>query len=229
MSNISEDPDSPDLIYYWDFGDGGTGQGLIVNYTYLKIDTNQEYIVTLTVFDGQMQSDVCTGIIVIQAFIEEIFEDDDIDDDNDEAKYTAMVFVGIVLFMVVLVIILILVFSMKKKPIEERKKRKEDEEEEIEEEEDDDESDFDPTFSYYEFLGVERDSSRKEIRIAYRKMSKKMHPDKIEECTPDQMGELKRNKVTLNKAKETLLDPEKREEYDKHIGSSFIIVQELEE
>ena len=61
---------------------------------------------------------------------------------------------------------------------------------------------------YYELLGIKKDATEQEIKSAYRQMAKKYHPDvnKSEDA----------NKViiSLNEAKETLLDQEKRAKYD---------------
>lgn len=61
---------------------------------------------------------------------------------------------------------------------------------------------------FYELLGIKRDATKEEIKNAYRTMVKKYHPDvnKSEEA----------NKIilSLNEAKEILLDDEKRKEYN---------------
>lgn len=61
---------------------------------------------------------------------------------------------------------------------------------------------------FYELLGIGRKATKEEIKNAYRTMVKKYHPDinKSEEA----------NKIilSLNEAKEILLDDEKRKEYD---------------
>lgn len=51
------DPDGTVVSYSWDFGDGGTGEGVTVGYTYSALDT---YTVTLTVTDntGATGSDI---------------------------------------------------------------------------------------------------------------------------------------------------------------------------
>lgn len=67
--------------------------------------------------------------------------------------------------------------------------------------------------NFYELLGVSENSSKDEIKSAYRAMAKKYHPDinKSEEAT----------KIirSLNEAKEILLDDEKRKEYDIRLNS----------
>lgn len=61
---------------------------------------------------------------------------------------------------------------------------------------------------FYELLGIKRQATKEEIKSAYRTMVKKYHPDvnKSEEA----------NKIilSLNEAKEVLLDDQKRKEYN---------------
>jgi len=62
---------------------------------------------------------------------------------------------------------------------------------------------------YYEVLGVSRDASADEIKKAYRKLSKELHPDKHK----DEEDAEKRFKE-VNEAYEALKDPEKKKRYD---------------
>lgn len=59
--------------------------------------------------------------------------------------------------------------------------------------------------NYYELLGISKNASAEEIRFAYRRRAKELHPDSG--GSDEQMAE-------LNKAKEVLLDPERRALYD---------------
>ena len=57
----------------------------------------------------------------------------------------------------------------------------------------------------YDLLGISREATQEEIKKAYRDMSKEHHPDK---------GGDREEFETIQKAYETLSDPEKREYYD---------------
>ena len=61
--NASEtfDIDGDDIIYNWDFGDGTTGEGVIITHIY---DTQGSYWVTLTVTDGILNSTMTIQIHV---------------------------------------------------------------------------------------------------------------------------------------------------------------------
>lgn len=63
---------------------------------------------------------------------------------------------------------------------------------------------------YYDILGVSKDASDDEIKHAYRKLSKKWHPD-INKA-PDAEAKFKE----INEAYETLSDPQKRANYDQY-------------
>ena len=62
---------------------------------------------------------------------------------------------------------------------------------------------------YYKILGVDRSASQKDIKSAYRKLTKKYHPDLNH---GDKDAELKYRDV--NEAYEVLGDPDKRSKYD---------------
>ncbi|GAF41418.1 hypothetical protein FC83_GL002259 [Agrilactobacillus composti DSM 18527 = JCM 14202] len=63
---------------------------------------------------------------------------------------------------------------------------------------------------YYEVLGVSRDASDDEIKKAFRKLSKKYHPDLNK--APDAEAKFKE----VNEAYEALSDPQKRAAYDQY-------------
>ena len=62
---------------------------------------------------------------------------------------------------------------------------------------------------FYELLGVKKDATKEEIKKAYRDMVKRYHPD------VNKSDETSKIIISLNEAKETLLDDDKRSEYDK--------------
>ena len=64
---------------------------------------------------------------------------------------------------------------------------------------------------YYKVLGVAKNASQKEIKKAYRKLARKLHPDINPE---DEVSNKKFQQ--LNEANEVLSNPEKRAKYDKH-------------
>ena len=62
---------------------------------------------------------------------------------------------------------------------------------------------------YYEFLGVPRTASQKDIKSAFRKLARQHHPD----VNPGEPAAAERFKE-INEANEVLSDPEKRRKYD---------------
>ena len=62
---------------------------------------------------------------------------------------------------------------------------------------------------FYELLGVKKDATHEEIKKEYRDMVKRYHPD------VNKSDEASKIIISLNEAKETLLDDDKRCEYDK--------------
>jgi len=62
---------------------------------------------------------------------------------------------------------------------------------------------------YYDLLGIEKDSTEEEIKIAYRKLAKKYHPD-LNKTDP----QAKEKFIDVKEAYDTLIDPVKRKTYD---------------
>src|SRR5690554_4947145 len=64
---------------------------------------------------------------------------------------------------------------------------------------------------YYKVLGVDRKATAEDIKKAYRKLARKLHPD----LNPNDK-EAQKKFQELNEANEVLSDPEKRAKYDKY-------------
>ncbi len=64
---------------------------------------------------------------------------------------------------------------------------------------------------YYSILGVPKDATTDDIKKAYRKLARKLHPD----LNPDD-ADAKKKFQQLNEANEVLSDPEKRKKYDQY-------------
>ena len=65
--------------------------------------------------------------------------------------------------------------------------------------------------NYYELLGVKNNASEEEIKSAYKKQMKKWHPDINKDHNSKNIS------IKINTAKETLLDPIKRKDYDEYL------------
>ncbi len=64
---------------------------------------------------------------------------------------------------------------------------------------------------YYEVLGVNKDASENDIKLAYRRLARKLHPD-LNKTDP----KAKEKFIELQEAYEVLSDPEKRQNYDRY-------------
>ena len=67
------------------------------------------------------------------------------------------------------------------------------------------------SINYYELLGIKKDATEEEIKKAYRMQAKKWHPDLNKDKDAASIS------MKLNEAKEVLLDPLKRKDYDKYL------------
>src|SRR5258705_12478767 len=64
---------------------------------------------------------------------------------------------------------------------------------------------------YYKILGIAKTASEEDIKKAYRKAARKLHPD----LNPNDK-EANKKFQQVNEANEVLSDPEKRKKYDKY-------------
>ena len=64
---------------------------------------------------------------------------------------------------------------------------------------------------YYKLLGVDKNATPDDIKKAYRKLARKLHPD----LNPNDK-EAHKKFQQLNEANEVLSDPEKRKKYDQY-------------
>ncbi len=69
--------------------------------------------------------------------------------------------------------------------------------------------------NYYELLGVKRNASNKEIKKAFRKLARKLHPDVNDDPNADD------KLAEINNAYEVLMDKEKRAQYDATFFNPF--------
>lgn len=74
---------------------------------------------------------------------------------------------------------------------------------------------MDNNLNYYELLGVSEDASEDEIKTAYKKQMKKWHPDINKDANAVTIS------ARINEAKEILLDPVKRYEYDEYLKNKI--------
>src|SRR4030095_14929608 len=64
---------------------------------------------------------------------------------------------------------------------------------------------------YYKVLGVDKNATQDDIKKAYRKLARKLHPD----LNPNDK-EAHKKFQQINEANEVLSDPEKRKKYDNY-------------
>lgn len=149
----------------------------------------------------------------------------DDDDDEPDPNYGTLILISFIIVLVIILIAFGMVLYRRRKESQKTNAVSHPENDEIEEEHEpvvveevveEEEEEFEFVYSFYEILGVPRDASHKEIQRAYRNRSKECHPDR---CSDEEEAEKQRKlQIELNKAKEALLDPQNRREYDVHIG-----------
>ena len=68
--------------------------------------------------------------------------------------------------------------------------------------------------NYYEILGVEKTATADELKLAYRKLAKKYHPDMYVSASEQEKKDAEAKFNDINHAYEVLSDPQKRAAYD---------------
>jgi curved DNA-binding protein CbpA len=74
--------------------------------------------------------------------------------------------------------------------------------------------------TYYEVLRLSRRAEQDSVRIAYRKLAQRYHPDKMPGDMPDNVrAQAEAVMAELNEAYAVLSDPQQRARYDAHIDA----------
>jgi curved DNA-binding protein CbpA len=72
--------------------------------------------------------------------------------------------------------------------------------------------------NYYEILGVPRNAGEKEIKAAYHRLARSLHPDKA--ATAEERERVEHEFAQISQAYNTLKDKEKRDAYDKTLSEA---------
>ena len=67
--------------------------------------------------------------------------------------------------------------------------------------------------NFYEILGVDHDAEEKDIKKAYKKLALKWHPDRNKRNDAEERFKI------IGNAYQILVDPQKRSDYDRFLGT----------
>jgi len=81
--------------------------------------------------------------------------------------------------------------------------------------------------NYYDELGIEPDSSAKQIHRAYRSLARRLHPDNFQDEERRRLAE--EQMQHLNEILGTLIHPGKRQDYDESLGPHTAVMEGFEE
>lgn len=75
-------------------------------------------------------------------------------------------------------------------------------------------------YSHYQVLGISKTADSKEVKTAFRKLSKKFHPDMNQRTSPKKKKVINNNYLKIVESYEVLSNNERRQKYDRSIQSN---------
>ncbi|MDG6224509.1 MAG: DnaJ domain-containing protein [Candidatus Thermoplasmatota archaeon] len=237
-----EDDELSQLRYHWKFNDEEIGTGKTINKP-LFAESPGMHVITLTVSDNYETAEISFEIELVEAPKEgngidliKLFKDENF-------QIIGIVILTTAFIILIAVIIIVVVRRLGKSDLDDsdfiisEDAAKGNEEiarklrdmysqgytipgpnGEADAREDFSGEEFDFDYNLYEVLGLENNSSPEQIKRAYRKLAAHYHPDRVAQRVDQTDSEEAREMmVRINKAKEFLLDPEKKLRYDSHL------------
>lgn len=242
--NFTTDADDEldQLRYHWKFNDEEIGTGKTINKP-LFAEAPGRHIVTLTVSDNYETAEISFEIELVKApdqngriDIVELFKDE-----NFQIIGIVVLTTAFIILIAILIIVVVrrlgksdlddsdfIISEDAAKSNEEIARRLRDmytqgytvpgPNGEANAREDFSGEEFDFDYNLYEVLGLEINSTPEQIKRAYRKLAAHYHPDRVAlRVDQDDAEEAKEMMLRINKAKEFLMDAEKKLRYDSHL------------